>query len=231
MLKNVQDAKFRTVLLTIAKVTLSAADQQKVSFHALFTHSILHVFFLMMRRPPRSTLFPYTTLFRSATRHVWFSVGEPRRFDLSRGNWRRRRWASQRKSWTKRGNPGGRLQRWLDRRLDAGGHGHHDIHLPRFRPRGRDVANDRTISAFRHPAGDKRLGRVERIVPIAIVAVGEFGGVRSVPHHDFFSHELRVERRCASCSWNTRDRERHDRLSALPRDGRLTCGGDILGHL
>src|SRR3712207_8432256 len=26
------------------------------------------VFFLMMRRPPRSTLFPYTTLFRSALR-------------------------------------------------------------------------------------------------------------------------------------------------------------------
>src|SRR3712207_8248772 len=25
-----------------------------------------HVFFLMIRRPPRSTLFPYTTLFRSA---------------------------------------------------------------------------------------------------------------------------------------------------------------------
>src|SRR5215813_14393294 len=25
-------------------------------------------FFLMIRRPPRSTLFPYTTLFRSATR-------------------------------------------------------------------------------------------------------------------------------------------------------------------
>src|SRR5437762_2621497 len=28
-------------------------------------HIILHVFFLMLRRPPRSTLFPYTTLFRS----------------------------------------------------------------------------------------------------------------------------------------------------------------------
>src|SRR3712207_7243729 len=27
---------------------------------------IAHVFFLMIRRPPRSTLFPYTTLFRSA---------------------------------------------------------------------------------------------------------------------------------------------------------------------
>src|SRR3712207_9006199 len=27
---------------------------------------ILYIFFLMIRRPPRSTLFPYTTLFRSA---------------------------------------------------------------------------------------------------------------------------------------------------------------------
>src|SRR3712207_8781100 len=27
-------------------------------------------FFLMIRRPPRSTLFPYTTLFRSATRAI-----------------------------------------------------------------------------------------------------------------------------------------------------------------
>ena len=27
-------------------------------------------FFLMIRRPPRSTLFPYTTLFRSATRRT-----------------------------------------------------------------------------------------------------------------------------------------------------------------
>src|SRR3712207_8454242 len=28
---------------------------------------MLFVFFLMIRRPPRSTLFPYTTLFRSCT--------------------------------------------------------------------------------------------------------------------------------------------------------------------
>src|SRR6266481_2036625 len=27
-------------------------------------------FFLMIRRPPRSTLFPYTTLFRSQSRHL-----------------------------------------------------------------------------------------------------------------------------------------------------------------
>src|SRR6202023_815945 len=31
----------------------------------LTTHSNLVFFFLMIRRPPRSTLFPYTTLFRS----------------------------------------------------------------------------------------------------------------------------------------------------------------------
>src|SRR5688572_32527432 len=30
---------------------------------------ILFFFFLMIRRPPRSTLFPYTTLFRSLTGH------------------------------------------------------------------------------------------------------------------------------------------------------------------
>src|SRR2546422_8354121 len=45
-----------------------------VSFFCLF-------FFLMIRRPPRSTLFPYTTLFRSravapaTTREVWVQVG------------------------------------------------------------------------------------------------------------------------------------------------------------
>src|SRR5436853_4695080 len=31
----------------------------------LFLWSCLIIFFLMIRRPPRSTLFPYTTLFRS----------------------------------------------------------------------------------------------------------------------------------------------------------------------
>src|SRR2546430_12003671 len=32
----------------------------------MFLSSLLHLFFfLMIRRPPRSTLFPYTTLFRS----------------------------------------------------------------------------------------------------------------------------------------------------------------------
>src|SRR5258708_8692947 len=37
-------------------------------------HDLLFFFFLMIRRPPRSTLFPYTTLFRSRERQL-----QPRR--------------------------------------------------------------------------------------------------------------------------------------------------------
>src|SRR5260370_33505187 len=40
----------------------------------IMSHSTLHVFlffFLMIRRPPRSTLFPYTTLFRSP-KSMWY---------------------------------------------------------------------------------------------------------------------------------------------------------------
>src|SRR2546428_2333037 len=38
-------------------------------------------FFLMIRRPPRSTLFPYTTLFRSGPGRP-AEIGLPRRFGL-----------------------------------------------------------------------------------------------------------------------------------------------------
>src|SRR5256885_13289538 len=34
-------------------------------FVICYVHLVLFFFFLMIRRPPRSTLFPYTTLFRS----------------------------------------------------------------------------------------------------------------------------------------------------------------------
>src|SRR2546423_3347625 len=37
-------------------------------------HELLFFFFLMIRRPPRSTLFPYTTLFRSSQKFVWESL-------------------------------------------------------------------------------------------------------------------------------------------------------------
>src|SRR5436189_6487515 len=35
------------------------------SSYVYYISYLLHFFFLMIRRPPRSTLFPYTTLFRS----------------------------------------------------------------------------------------------------------------------------------------------------------------------
>src|SRR2546426_10910454 len=42
-----------------------------VILHLTATLILLHLlFFLMIRRPPRSTLFPYTTLFRSAGLHL-----------------------------------------------------------------------------------------------------------------------------------------------------------------
>src|SRR3712207_6857979 len=40
------------------------------------TEVFLFFFFLMIRRPPRSTLFPYTTLFRSLLHDVATSTGE-----------------------------------------------------------------------------------------------------------------------------------------------------------
>src|SRR5271167_4698264 len=36
-------------------------------FGAVYSLFVFYFFFLMIRRPPRSTLFPYTTLFRSGT--------------------------------------------------------------------------------------------------------------------------------------------------------------------
>src|SRR5438046_9859027 len=52
-----------------------------VSLYCSFTLLVLF-FFLMIRRPPRSTLFPYTTLFRSRrSASLWFDRarhGQPR---------------------------------------------------------------------------------------------------------------------------------------------------------
>src|SRR5204863_9909160 len=49
-------------------------------YHLLFIlHSLF--FFLMLPRPPRSTLFPYTTLFRSDSSQPW-----PRRSPAHRGD-------------------------------------------------------------------------------------------------------------------------------------------------
>src|SRR5256885_8005888 len=49
-------------------------------------HCDIFFFFLMIRRPPRSTLFPYTTLFRSADVERERIVAQKhRRFHLARG--------------------------------------------------------------------------------------------------------------------------------------------------
>src|SRR5437016_10890920 len=45
----------------------------------LFIFCFFFFFFLMIRRPPRSTLFPYTTLFRSRTRSMPLSERRARR--------------------------------------------------------------------------------------------------------------------------------------------------------
>src|SRR5690554_8192933 len=43
-----------------------------MSVNFIFNHFVLHhFFFIMTRQPPRSTLFPYTTLFRSEGATVW----------------------------------------------------------------------------------------------------------------------------------------------------------------
>src|SRR3712207_8274223 len=53
---------------------------------------IVVVFFLMIRRPPRSTLFPYTTLFRSSVQSPKYLNGTPpsspaRRFTICSPDW------------------------------------------------------------------------------------------------------------------------------------------------
>src|SRR3954466_16430556 len=52
----------------------------------------IHVlfFFLMIRRPPRSTLFPYTTLFRSEKQEQFFHW-EPERYEVRRISYRDRK--------------------------------------------------------------------------------------------------------------------------------------------
>lgn len=42
MLKNVQDAKFKTVLIPITRVVLTPADQGAVAFDSFFTHILMH---------------------------------------------------------------------------------------------------------------------------------------------------------------------------------------------
>src|SRR2546427_8393680 len=59
------------------------------SFVFFFTYNVnpdvFCFFFLMIRRPPRSTLFPYTTLFRSVTRCRKIAWGRESNFNRETG--------------------------------------------------------------------------------------------------------------------------------------------------
>src|SRR5256885_2246029 len=68
-----------------------SVDEYSVALLQLssYDHSDLFFFFLMIRRPPRSTLFPYTTLFRSrqardASKAQEGSDGSPAKRNLDR---------------------------------------------------------------------------------------------------------------------------------------------------
>src|SRR3989449_8538679 len=47
--------------------------------HLALLNYLVSFFFLMIRRPPRSTLFPYTTLFRSRLGDDLYALGRPAR--------------------------------------------------------------------------------------------------------------------------------------------------------
>src|SRR5258708_20911681 len=77
--------------------------------YCAFDLRVSSFFFLMIRRPPRSTLFPYTTLFRSpgeyqeravdaSRRHGWCRQKSPRRRNERRRRHRTRDVARDRKS-------------------------------------------------------------------------------------------------------------------------------------
>src|SRR6266851_5880399 len=55
-------------------------------FQAVWNASLLSIFFfLMIRRPPRSTLFPYTTLFRSAGPEIPVRLAAGARLECDHG--------------------------------------------------------------------------------------------------------------------------------------------------
>src|SRR2546421_7648275 len=58
--------------------------------HVGYFHLYLFFFFLMIRRPPRSTLFPYTTLFRSPSTRSWSDGGRTPHTRDADGNTTRR---------------------------------------------------------------------------------------------------------------------------------------------
>src|ERR1039457_3415422 len=59
-------ATLESTAAVLAAVEVSSIHRYNYQLVAI--HMLCFFFFLMIRRPPRSTLFPYTTLFRSSRR-------------------------------------------------------------------------------------------------------------------------------------------------------------------
>jgi hypothetical protein len=75
MLKNVQEAKFKMVLLPISVVALPAEDQKLVSFDAFFTHILMHE--LMHGLGPHSiTVSGRTTTVRQELKETYSAIEE-----------------------------------------------------------------------------------------------------------------------------------------------------------
>jgi hypothetical protein len=92
MLKNVQDAKFRSVLVPIARVALTPADQKRVSFDAFFTHILMHE--LMHGLGPHNiTVGGTATTVRQQLKETYSAIEEAKA-DVS-GLWALARLASQ----------------------------------------------------------------------------------------------------------------------------------------
>src|SRR6266542_6530942 len=102
----------------------------------------LFFFFLMIRRPPRSTLFPYTTLFRSPPRRsrAHRTAGAPR----GREYHRRSRAAPSRDL----------VEPEVQHRLDA----------PHAKPRALEEPQRGDVARLRADARRRRAGRCERAV-------------------------------------------------------------------
>src|SRR6266576_5315025 len=96
-------------------------------------------FFLMLRRPPRSTLFPYTTLFRSAR-------ARDARRDRAHG-------VATNGPWLARSD---RLDRGFRRRVDRPVHRPHGRGTQTGLPRGCEVIADRPGMAARGPLSAPR---------------------------------------------------------------------------
>src|SRR6266704_2502331 len=75
----------RTLANTLTDATISTTPARNLFkkhctlISASFQATLLIFFFLMIRRPPRSTLFPYTTLFRSRHRRADRAPADRRR--------------------------------------------------------------------------------------------------------------------------------------------------------